>query len=332
MEGVLITSVISSVGLGLSSFFGFFLLRNNKPENRLLAWLLIALSLRITKSIFYIHLELPLMIKNLGLAANLAVGPLLYLYVRAFLGREQSSTNSSLHFVPAILYVVFSPLLPNGGDSNFWTISYSFILLQSFVYVSLSIALLAKKNNQKRRKNIKWVIALIAGLSMMWLTYAMIFIKVLPTYSLGPVIFSISIFILLYVALNHYQLFLDGNNLKYSNARLSEEQGRSYYAQLEALMVTHKIFKHTDLSLSYLAKEMNVLERDVSLIINKHGNGNFSQFINAYRIEEAKRLITDDPSKKLIAVAYESGFNNLSTFNQVFKSNTGITPSAFKKK
>ncbi|MEL6190892.1 MAG: hypothetical protein AAFR66_02540, partial [Bacteroidota bacterium] len=97
---MLLTSVLSSLGLGVSSFFGVFLLRNNKLENRLLAWLLIALSLRITKSIFYIHLDLPLTIKNLGLAANLAVGPLLYLYVRSFIRKEQFNKIEIAHFIP----------------------------------------------------------------------------------------------------------------------------------------------------------------------------------------------------------------------------------------
>ena len=135
MEGILITSVLSSIGLGVSSFFGFFLLKNKNIENRLLAWLLIALSLRITKSIFYTHLELPLIVKNLGLAANLAVGPLLFLYVRALVGYKDLASKHLVHFVPSILYLFLSPILPNGGVSQFWTVSYSMILVQSFVYV-----------------------------------------------------------------------------------------------------------------------------------------------------------------------------------------------------
>ena len=152
MEGILITSVLSSIGLGLSSFFGVFLLRNHKLENRLLAWLLLALSLRIAKSIFYIHLELPLIIKNIGLAANLAVGPLLFLYVSSFLQKRQSlKKEEAAHFIPSLLYLLCSPFLPNGGNSSFWMISYSFILIQSFIYVFLSASLLGERLQKPRK-------------------------------------------------------------------------------------------------------------------------------------------------------------------------------------
>lgn len=334
MEGMLITSVLSSIGLGISSFFGFFLLRNKKLENRLLAWLLIALSLRITKSIFYIHLDLPLLIKNLGLAANLAVGPLLFLYIRSIFQDKQLNPKEAVHFIPSALYIVFSPILPNGGNSDIWLISYSFILVQSFVYVYLSASLLADNIKAKRSKDINWAIALIACLTSMWLVYAMIFLSIIPVYSLGPVTFSLSIFILLYVALNHHHLFLGAkgkSTKKYANTRMSEEQGKLHFLALKGLLESDQLYKKSDISLSFLGKEMNLLERDISYIINKYGDCNFAQLINGYRIEEAKRLIDQDSSQKIIAVAYEAGFNNLSTFNKVFKDSTGITPSAFKK-
>ena len=256
MEGILLTSVLSSVGLGVSSFFGFFLLRNNKLENRLLAWLLIALSLRIAKSIFYIHVELPLVIKNMGLAANLAVGPLLYLYVRSFIQQRNLRKVDAIHFIPTAFYLLFSPILPNGGQSNIWLLSYSFILIQSFAYVFISASILAERLKEERTKELNWILALIGCLTFMWLVYAMIFLKVIPLYSLGPVAFSITIFILLYVALNHYQLFLDGKLFakrkkpSYVNNRMSEEEGKRYFDTLKRLVDADQLYKQGDISLS----------------------------------------------------------------------------------
>ncbi|MEM6629063.1 MAG: helix-turn-helix domain-containing protein [Bacteroidota bacterium] len=332
MEGILITSVLSSVGLGVSSFFGFFLLRNKKLENRLLAWLLIALSLRIAKSIFYIHLQLPLIVKNLGLAANLAVGPLLYLYVRSLIQQKTVKGRDFAHFIPTGFYVMFSPILPNGGDSQIWVLSYAFILIQSFVYVYISASLLAGKLKEQRSKDITWLAALIACLAFMWAVYALIFLKVIPVYALGPVSFSITIFILLYLALNHHQLFVDRKKPKYIHVRMSEEQGKAYFDTLKHLVDSDQLYKKGDISLSLLATKMGLLERDVSYIINRYGDSNFAQFINGYRIEEAKRLIDQDASKKMISIALEAGFNNLGTFNKVFKSFTDMTPSEFKKR
>ena len=113
---------------------------------------------------------------------------------------------------------------------------------------------------------------------------------------------------------------------------MTAEQGKKYYTQLKELIESERIYKNPDVTLSYLADKMNLLERDISFIINQYGEHNFAQFINQYRINEAQRLITQDSSSKMISIAYESGFNNLSTFNQVFKNITGGTPSEFRKK
>ena len=327
---MLLTSVLSSLGLGVSSFFGVFLLRNNKLENRLLAWLLIALSLRITKSIFYIHLELPLTIKNLGLAANLAVGPLLYLYVRSFIRKEQFSRLEVAHFIPSLIYLVFSPILPNGGESHFWIISYSFILVQSFVYVYLSASIVGEKARRKS-KDIRWVIDLIACLTIMWLVYALIFLRSIPVYSLGPVTFSITIWRRIGALTPQQHLFTSQKRSKPAHPRMNHAEGQAYFVSIKDLLVKEQLYKQTDLSLSSVAAKMNLLERDISFIINRYGECNFAQFVNGYRIEEAKRLIVENSSKKMIVIAHEAGFNNLSTFNKTFKAITGLTPTEYKK-
>ncbi len=330
MEGILITSVLSSIGLGVSSFFGFFLLKNKNIENRLLAWLLIALSLRITKSIFYTHLELPLIVKNLGLAANLAVGPLLFLYVRALVGYKDLASKHLVHFVPSILYLFLSPILPNGGVSQFWTVSYSMILVQSFVYVGLSTFKLIVASNDVGNKQVRWAASLITGLFFMWLIYALIFLNIVPIYSLGAVSFSVLIFILSFVALKHYPLFKSSGS-KYQNTRISDNEGQEYFYNLKRLVAQKELFKNPNLSLSILANEMDLLERDVSQLINQYGNCNYSQFINEFRIVEAKKMLWQQTESKIIAIALASGFNNLGTFNSAFKAHTGLTPSEYRK-
>jgi len=55
--------------------------------------------------------------------------------------------------------------------------------------------------------------------------------------------------------------------------------------------------------------------------------------VNHYRVEEAKQLLLE-PAKedhKIASIAYDAGFNSLSTFNDVFKKITGTTPSQFRK-
>jgi len=56
----------------------------------------------------------------------------------------------------------------------------------------------------------------------------------------------------------------------------------------------------------------------------------FTDFLNHYRINQSKKLLLQD--KTITDACYESGFENISYFNKVFKKFTGGNPSSFKKK
>jgi AraC-like DNA-binding protein len=55
----------------------------------------------------------------------------------------------------------------------------------------------------------------------------------------------------------------------------------------------------------------------------------FTDFLNQYRINQAKKLLLQ--KKSVSEACYESGFENLSHFNKTFKKITGENPTAFKK-
>jgi AraC-like DNA-binding protein len=87
------------------------------------------------------------------------------------------------------------------------------------------------------------------------------------------------------------------------------------------------------LTVEELAGELKLPVKYVSYLINTHHHTNFHYFINSYRVKEVIRKM-EDPTEKhktLLALAMESGFNSKSSFNQVFKSHTGKTPSQFLK-
>jgi AraC-like DNA-binding protein len=56
----------------------------------------------------------------------------------------------------------------------------------------------------------------------------------------------------------------------------------------------------------------------------------FTDFVNQYRITQAKTLLLQD--KTISEVCYEVGFESLSYFNKLFKKLAGENPSSFKKK
>jgi AraC-like DNA-binding protein len=58
---------------------------------------------------------------------------------------------------------------------------------------------------------------------------------------------------------------------------------------------------------------------------------NFYEFINNYRIKEAKEILKTDKEQTISDVFLAVGFNSKSVFNTFFKKNTGMTPSEFRK-
>ncbi len=335
MENVIIISLISSLGLGLSIFFGIIFLKNGKTPSRFLGLILIILALRIAKSVFYNFIELPLMVKNLGLAANLAVGPLLYFYGLSLVNSKmQLNKNYLIHFTPSIIYIVFGNVIPNGVSNPSWYYSYSFILLQSFFYIAISLYSYYTHMNNLETKIKKWYLQLILVLASVWIVYTLIFIGLLPIYAAGPVAYSLLIFFLSFLSINkHKKVFALNKLQKYSNSTLSFEQGKNYFEKLESIVKKEKLYLQPNITLTSLAEEIDLSSKEISQIINRHSQKNFSNFINSYRIEEAKILLKGkDKKNKIISIALDSGFNNLSTFNVAFKAATNQTPSEYRKK
>ncbi len=330
----LLIAIISGIGLGISLFFGIFLLRMKKIQNTLLGVLLIMLTLRITKSVFYNYVELPVFIKNLGLAANLAVGPLLYLYGYSLFTKPKIQLKSVIfHFIPGSIYVIFCDYIPNDINSSFWKLSYSFILMHSFSYVIASLFISQKRQITVNKKVREWYILLVLALCLVWIVYTLIFIKLIPVYSAGVVAFSILMFITLFLAYDRKGIFDKNDKEKYLNTTITIEDGEAHLSQIKKLIMEDHLYLDPNLKLVSLSSRLNLSPRDISMIINRHANKNFSNFINEYRIKKAKELLSSShPDTKILAIALDSGFNSLSSFNVAFKLFTKCTPSEYRLK
>ena len=92
------------------------------------------------------------------------------------------------------------------------------------------------------------------------------------------------------------------------------------------LMEEKRLYLNYDLKLPDVASLLDISPRKLAEYIKDHEDCSFAQFINEYRIEHAKRLLQEQPEKKLTQVAIESGFANETSFFRTFKSITGTTP------
>jgi AraC-like DNA-binding protein len=83
-----------------------------------------------------------------------------------------------------------------------------------------------------------------------------------------------------------------------------------------------------DITLSFAAEKMNFSESYFSRVFKRLMGINFVTYLNMIRVEHAAAELKAS-GKRVLDIALSSGFNNIRTFNRVFKEITGYTPSQF---
>src|SRR5690606_33236419 len=128
----------------------------------------------------------------------------------------------------------------------------------------------------------------------------------------------------------------DGVDSRESEAPEKDEAAKEKFkaehiAALTDHMAQQKPYLESALTLEKLALQLQLPPRTLSNMINRHFECHFFEFINSYRIEEAKRLLTDAAcaNKNMLNIMYDVGFNSKATFNTLFKKKTGMTPSEY---
>lgn len=121
-------------------------------------------------------------------------------------------------------------------------------------------------------------------------------------------------------------------NEKYSNSGLSEDQKEQLLNDISSLMEKEKLYLKADLTVSDIADKLGVYGKYISQVINEKFDKNFYNFVNEYRINEARRMLISPEWKHLSieGIGNSAGFNSKSSFNTAFKKFTGLTPSYFR--
>lgn len=121
---------------------------------------------------------------------------------------------------------------------------------------------------------------------------------------------------------------------KYDGNSLSQKEIDSLYKKLKSVIDKKKLFLNEKLSLEDLSKELGEKNYKISRVINEKAGRNFYEFINSYRVQHAKKLLLNPNNQRdrIGEIMFDSGFNSKSTFNAVFKKETGLTPSKYRQK
>lgn len=121
---------------------------------------------------------------------------------------------------------------------------------------------------------------------------------------------------------------------RYKTSALDTKRVKNLMNQLLEIMDKEKPYMDPEMSVTKLAKTMGIPKEHISQIINQRFYINFNQFLNKYRVEEAKVRLLDPKESQFVVlkIAHDVGFNSKSTFNSAFKRFTGMSPSEYQKK
>lgn len=121
-------------------------------------------------------------------------------------------------------------------------------------------------------------------------------------------------------------------NGKYRSSPLDAEKLERGKSNLIKLMETEQPFLDAELKISGLAQQLGIPSHHLSQILNEAVGLNFNDFVNGYRIEEAKRRLSDGKHRHLSleALGMDCGFSSKTTFNRAFKKMENCTPSEYE--
>ena len=110
-------------------------------------------------------------------------------------------------------------------------------------------------------------------------------------------------------------------------------QVQNQLSTLQLHMDQEQPYLESSLTVRELAGQLDWPERELSVLINQHLNRHFFDFVNDYRIEHAKYLLTAPTSAEWTVqeVLYAAGFNSKSSFNVAFKQRTAMTPTQYRR-
>lgn len=330
-------------GFVLALFLIFFT-RKKYLVNYLLGALLLAMSIRIGKSVFlYFDGRLPKIYLQIGLSACFFIGPFLYFFVR--------SAMKPLAVLPRAWGIVLAALLvsilavgiayPYETYPAIWRKYITraiyiewFLFIAASGYVIRDLLTKALDPKYTLRPSETWITMIFGGNVVIFAFYFFSMVNApFASYISGAIAFSLILYLictLIVYRRNTDDLFLFAP-VKTVSKKFSEDDAGIWLAKLDKAMREKQLFRNADLKLHDLSREIQVSAHQLSALLNEHLDKNFTTYINEFRIEAACRMMATDQRLTLEAIGYEVGFNSKSTFFAAFKKIRGVTPSAYQQ-
>ena len=299
-------------------------------------------------------------------------GALLFLCFKSLVFKNFSlSRFDLLHLVPLAIYLVFIWITffsqPNALrlemiNSETFVYSANFVTMEFFskwvrvfygigcvVLISRYSNLLQNTNSNMEKVHISWLRALVIGFLMVMVSETLLIgakiTNVFTDFSFaqaqlsnigltGYYITFALVNLLVFTAVRYFGAFEQVTEIA-DDKKVSEEEflQPELAARVDEDIRQRKIYMEPDITLDSLAEALEIMPRDLSALINRHFGINYYEFINRYRIEEARRMLASSDYKNttITDIYLKVGFNSKSVFYTFFKKIEGVTPTQYRQ-
>ena len=350
------STFIFSIALGVGIFGVTHLIRKNKI---LLNYYLAAGFFFLSYILFYFWAVrtgliryVPLLVYS-DICATFFTAPTVYLVFGSIMREDRGPiTRYRIHYVFPVLmtlcFLVYNivkyPQIPELLNSRFdhyrTPLIFSLSLLSDlslfgYILYSLIHAFLLKKRGEVERKQefriiffflafflvfslfllLSYIVRIDANImiitavfGLIMLVYSIVCFRI-PEYSQGLILKKKS-----------RQMLLDNNQQEYIISKLNK------------MMEDEQLFRDADLTVSMLARKLSLTSNAVSQLVNMKTGMNFRNYVNSFRLTNIKKDLISNPEKSVLEIAFDNGFNSKSSFNMLFRENTGLSPREYRLK
>jgi len=301
-----------------------------RSANRLLALALVVMVLWMVR--------ISAMDTRLPLQFSLALGPLIFFYVRKLTRPEyQFSRKDLLHFIPVILEQIMltSPVLPFLSLISVITYLY-------FAHRLIERFYRRQKFNggDRYRYQLQWLHKLLKGFGLLWLLWIpynafnyFYYHHQLSGQVEYPFYLCVSVMLISIAATAYLRPEISARaDIAPVLKPLLPTELKQKGAWLKKVVKEKRYFEDPDLSLVSMAAKLGLTTHELSRILNAALKNSFNDFINEYRIRDVVAKMQDPAYDHitLLGIAFESGFNSKTTFNRAFRQLTGTSPVEYK--
>ncbi|MBC3875169.1 AraC family transcriptional regulator [Undibacterium flavidum] len=323
---------------GLFLAIYFFSRRPHRLANSMLGALLLVIAVRTAKStLYFFNRDLAVEFLQIGLSACLLIGPLTYLYVHYHLVEFRQAVSGHewrWHLSWPFFVIALGCFFPYSEYRIIWRYSIYGIHAVWFSYLLAAAWQLWRSRAilfddvAPMSRNTFLLLSVFCSSGVILIAYVT---TPLTSYIVGALSFTFSVHITVIAFMLRKEALVDaGKKEKYQNRKLTEDDALKLLASLNQVMHEQQLHLHPNLTLALLAKKTGSLQTTVSQVLNDRLNKSFNLYVNEFRIEDAKKLLLNEPHLNMELVAERCGFNSNSTFFAAFKKITEQTPASYR--